>query len=53
MSEKNQQQLRELEEAMRNTWEAKSKLSVEYEVERNRLLSEQQAAAKQLQEARE
>lgn len=53
MSEKNKQQLKELEEAVRNTWEAKTKMSEEHEQERQRLLQEQQLAAQQLQSAKE
>jgi tRNA U34 5-carboxymethylaminomethyl modifying GTPase MnmE/TrmE len=53
MSEKNKQQLRELEQAVRNTWEAKTKMSEEHEQERQRLLQEQQLAAQQLQSAKE
>jgi hypothetical protein len=53
VSEKNKQQLRELEEAVRNTWEAKTKMSKEHEEERQRLLQEQQMAAQQLQNAKE
>lgn len=52
-SEKNQQQLAELEMALKNTWESKAKISKEYEQERNRLLQEQQAAAQQLKAAKE
>lgn len=43
----------ELEEALRNTWETKSKMSTEYEEERKRLLQEQIVAAQQLQSAKE
>lgn len=51
--EKTSQQIKDLEEAMKSTWEAKSKLSVEYEEERKRLMQEQQHAAQQLQLAKE
>ncbi len=42
-----------MEEAVRNTWESKSKMSEEYEAERKRLIQEQHAAAQQLQSAKE
>ena len=48
MDAKHQQQLRELEETMRTTWEDKARISEQHEKERLRLLSEQEAAAQQL-----
>eukprot|EP01038_Epipyxis_sp_PR26KG_P007305 gene7305-9952_t len=53
LEDKHRQQLKELEQAMRNTWEEKSKASQEYEKERQVLLMEQQNAAKQLENAKE
>lgn len=53
LDEKNRQRLRDLEEAMRSTWEAKSKMSEEYEKERQALLVEQQNAARQFEAARQ
>jgi hypothetical protein len=53
LDEKNRQRLRDLEEAMRSTWEAKSKLSEEYERDRQALLIEQQNAARQFEAARQ
>ncbi len=53
LSEKNKQQLKELEEAVRNTWESKTKMSEEHEQERRRLLQVQQQAAQQLQSTKE
>lgn len=43
----------ELEEALKSTWETKSKMSQEHEEERKRLLQEQLLAAQQLQAAKE
>jgi chromosome segregation ATPase len=53
LDEKNRHRLRDLEEAMRSTWEAKSKLSEEYERDRQALLIEQQNAARQFEAARQ
>jgi hypothetical protein len=53
LEEKHRQQLRELEEAMKNTWEEKAKISEEYERDRQQLLVDQQVAARQLEAARE
>ena len=53
LEEKNRQRLRDLEDAMRSTWEAKSKQSEEYERERQALLIEQQNAARQFEAARQ
>jgi len=50
---KHKQQLRELEDAMRDTWEAKARISAEHEAERLRLAKEQNAAAKKLLEEQE
>jgi hypothetical protein len=52
LEDKAQQQLRELEEAMKSTWETKNKLSKEYEEERKRLLNEQQIASQQLKDTK-
>jgi len=52
IEEKNRQRLIELEEAMKSTWEAKSKMSLEYERDRQQMLIEQQNAARQLEAAR-
>jgi flagellar motility protein MotE (MotC chaperone) len=52
LEDKAQQQLRELEEAMKSTWETKNKLSKEYEEERKRLLFEQQMASQQLKDTK-
>ena len=51
--EKNRQKLLDLEEAMKSTWEAKSKMSAEYERDRQQLLVEQQNAARQFEAARQ
>jgi hypothetical protein len=53
MSEKNKEKLVELEEALKSTWETKSKMSQEHEAERKRLLQEQLQAAQLLQAAKE
>ena len=53
LDEKNRQRLKDLEEAMRSTWEAKSKMSEEYERDRQALLIEQQNAARQFEAARQ
>lgn len=53
MDEKQVQHLKDLEEAMKSTWEAKAKMSEEYEKERKRMDAEQKAAARQLEVARE
>jgi hypothetical protein len=53
LDEKNRQRLRDLEEAMRSTWEAKSKLSEEYDRDRQALLLAQQNAARQFEAARQ
>lgn len=52
MEEKNRQRLVELEEAMKSTWEAKSKMSEEYERDRQQMMIDQQNAARQLEAAR-
>jgi septal ring factor EnvC (AmiA/AmiB activator) len=52
LEERHQNQLRELEEAMRSTWEEKAKVSEEHEKERKRLEAEQRAAERQLAAAR-
>jgi len=46
LEEKHRQQLQELEEAMKSTWEEKARISSEHEVERQRLQKEQEAAMK-------
>jgi kinesin family protein 1/kinesin family protein 3/17 len=46
MEERHRQQLLDLEEAMKSTWEAKAKSSEEFEKERKRLETEQKADAK-------
>lgn len=53
LEEKHRLQLRELEEAMKNTWEEKAKISEEYERDRQQLIVDQQVAARQLEAARE
>jgi len=53
LEEKHKQQLRELEDAMRDTWEAKARVSAEHEAERLRLAEEQSAVAKKLREEQE
>jgi hypothetical protein len=53
LDDKNRQRLRDLEEAMRSTWEAKSKMSEEHERDRQALLLEQQNAARQFEAARQ
>ncbi|KAJ1437629.1 P-loop containing nucleoside triphosphate hydrolase protein [Ochromonadaceae sp. CCMP2298] len=53
LEDKNRQRLLDLEEAMKSTWEAKSKMSQEYERDRQQLLIEQQNAARQLDAARQ
>lgn len=50
---KHQQQLRDLEEAMKSTWEDKARISEEHEKERLRLEREQQEAQKRLVQQRE
>lgn len=52
LEEKNRQRLLELEEAMKSTWEAKSKMSEEYERDRQQMMIDQQNAARQLEAAR-
>lgn len=52
LDEKNRQRLKDLEDAMRSTWEAKSKMSEEHERDRQQLLIEQQNAARQFEAAR-
>jgi hypothetical protein len=52
LEDKNRQRLLDLEEAMKSTWEAKSKMSQEYERDRQALLIEQQNSARQLDAAR-
>lgn len=51
--DKHKQQLKELEEAMKSTWEEKAKISQDYEKDRLRMIQEQKNAAKQLQTAKE
>ena len=53
LEEKNRQRLKDLEDAMRSTWEAKSKMSEEHERDRQALLIEQQNAARQFEAARQ
>ncbi len=53
LEDKHRQQLRDLEEAMKSTWEAKSKISDEYERDRLQLVAEQINAAKMLESAKE
>ena len=53
LEEKNRQRLKDLEDAMRSTWEAKSKQSEEHERDRQQLLIEQQNAARQYEAARQ
>lgn len=48
IEERHRQQLRELEEAMKNTWEEKARSSEQYERERRRLETEQREAAERL-----
>lgn len=48
IEERHRQQLRDLEEAMKSTWEEKSRVSEAHEAERRRLESEQQEAADKL-----
>ena len=48
LEEKHQQQLRDLEEAMRSTWEEKARLSEAHESDRQRLLKEQAEAEEKL-----
>ncbi len=50
---KHQQQLRELEEAMKSTWASKAKLSEEHLEEMRRLKVEQEAAAQELKATRD
>jgi hypothetical protein len=50
---KHQQQLRDLEEAMKSTWEDKARVSEDHERERTRLEREQQEAQKLLAQQRE
>jgi len=53
LEEKNRQRLKDLEDAMRSTWEAKSKMSEEHEKDRQAMLIEQQNAARQFEAARQ
>ena len=53
LEEKHRQQLRDLEEAMKSTWEDKARISEEHERERLRLQAEQEAAERELNEQRE
>eukprot|EP01031_Cornospumella_fuschlensis_P034436 gene34436-41678_t len=53
VDEKTRSKLRDLEEAMKNTWEQKAQLSLQYEQERTALLQEQQSAVQALQAAKE
>lgn len=53
MDEKQKQHLKELEEAMKNTWEEKAKISEAFEINRQKLLQEQQNSALQLEKSRE
>lgn len=53
IEEKHQQQLKELEDAMKNTWEQKSKISAEHEKERLRLQKVQEEAEKLIVQQRE
>ena len=53
LEEKNRQQLRDLEEAMKNTWEEKAKLSTEYEKDKQRMQLEKAAAARKMEAARQ
>lgn len=53
IEEKHKQQLRELEEAMKTTWEAKAKMSEDHDLERRRLEAEQRAAERELEATRE
>ena len=48
LEEKHQQQLRDLEEAMKSTWEEKARISQAHENDRKRLLEEQAEAEKKL-----
>lgn len=48
LEERHRQQLAELEQATKNTWLNKEKLSTEYEIEKRKLEMEQRAAARQL-----
>lgn len=50
---KHQQQLRDLEEAMKSTWEEKARISQDHERERAKLEREQQEAQKLLNKQRE
>lgn len=52
LDEKNRQRLKDLEDAMRSTWEAKAKMSEEHERDRQQLLIDQQNAARQFEAAR-
>lgn len=48
IEERHRQQLKDLEEAMKSTWEEKARISEGHETERLRLEAEQQEAARQL-----
>jgi hypothetical protein len=50
LEERHRQQLQELEEAMKSTWEEKSRVSEVYERERRRMEAEQREAAGRLQQ---
>lgn len=53
LEEKHQQQLRDLEEAMKSTWEEKARVSADHEKERIRLEREQQQVQQKLAQQRE
>lgn len=53
LDEKAKLRLRDLEEAVKNTWEQKAQLSMQYEHERAQLVAEQQYAFRQLVLAKE
>jgi hypothetical protein len=53
LEDKHRQQLKELEEAIKNTWEEKAKISEGYELDRQRLIEDQENAEKQLELTKE
>lgn len=53
LDDKAKARLKDLEEAVKNTWEQKAELSSQYEHERAQLVAEQQYAYRQLQLAKE
>eukprot|EP01041_Mallomonas_annulata_P001819 gene1819-3526_t len=53
LEEKHKQQLAELEEAMKNTWEEKARVSADHEKERRRLQKEQDQAVRESRKQKE